>query len=688
MQRKQDRRGRRMRRWTLTLAACAFAVATAGAGESPLQDVLLDQVLEDLGERDWLLADPQIREPLLRRAAARGQALHVVPVVERPGTDDATWREAVAGLESEELEWAAELGPVVFVRAWLQRAPDEAARRLGTLTLPDLWAAAGLQAQPAGLLFVGGAREEMSEAALDALLERHRALWDTVSEWLIDTQDDRSPATNEARLRLRRQVGWVANNLGVMLQRAGRLETAFEVFTRARMLDPQNVSALLNRAVCVRRGVRPELAEQVSQELDGLRHGATDARALWGLTQVYGQVLHPEDFLPLGWVWAISGIPAADRERWEAVLDAVPEENRDSVRDQLARTHAGQMAGSDEDMRWLELTRDEAQRKSAFAVLSRRALVQGRLDGAERFLGLAEAAGLAPMTVAIESATLVAARGDRDAARELLERAAADHPEAWQPWALLATLSAEAQDAEGLERAIQGMEAVPEPDTHQVQVARGRLLMLQGRPGQARDTLLRALEQRPDNVALYDLILPLDFALGDKRSGEQHALALLRAMPNHAFANYIVATLLLERRELQAAEVHFRRSIETSPTPHALNDYGVLLIQTGRPAEAEQAARAALERHPDLAVALDTLATALRALDREDEAFEALSRAVNVDGGDDPRIQLNWAKALLDRGRTDEAREASDKAHRVRSALSPSERQELLQLRDALQRGR
>jgi tetratricopeptide (TPR) repeat protein len=119
-------------------------------------------------------------------------------------------------------------------------------------------------------------------------------------------------------------------------------------------------------------------------------------------------------------------------------------------------------------------------------------------------------------------------------------------------------------------------------------------------------------------------------------------------------------------------------------TVPALNDFAVLLLETKRPREAEAIARRATELNGRLAAAWDTLATALVALDRHDEAYAAMEKAMAAEGAQDPRIQLHWARMLYQRGDREPAKEAAEKAHAERLQLNPREREELLRLRDKL----
>lgn len=668
----------------LTGIVAADALPTVeGAGKLQIQ--FAHECLDSLDGRDWLLVDA-INQPVIEQVAReRNIDLTFVPMVGH-AADSEPWRKAVKEFGTEKLEAAAELGPLVFIRSWMRSSPEEAVRRLALLVLPDLWADAGLCTLPNGIVFLGASDCEAAASNLEERLSRHERLWDRVAEdWIIPFAGQASH--NETLRWLRRQVGWVANELGVLHIKAGEEEKALGIFTRARALDPQNVSALLNRASCVKQRIRPELAETIAQELDGLRENLPDGRILWNLTQIFGTVVRPDDFLPLGWLWVLSGVSAADTTVWQEVLEQLAEEYREPLLQQLQASHAGQTGLTGADLQLVEGLEEPEQRVEKLVMVARRAATRGRTDNAMFWLGKAAEAGASADSITIERATVLNIGGKNSEAVDILEKATKEQPEKVAFWSMLLTLQAELGNAEGLELALERLDTHENADLFfEKLVGRARLMVLLGKPGQARELLQQAIESRPDHAILYDLILPLDYKMADKRAAGKHAEKLLEMLPEHAFGNYIRGSLLMEKKDYPGAESFFRRSIATTPSLHALNDLAVLLIETKRHPEAEQIARAALRYNERLAAPWDTLASALEAQGRSDEAFEAMKKALTGEGADDVRIQLHWAEMLFRRDAHEEAQEVAQQVHERRMELSSQERDSLQRLRDELRR--
>jgi len=328
-------------------AVCIQAMAQTDVNEARIRDFYVSHVLDSLEGRDWLLTEGFLTDAFLAKAKERGMALTIVPMMMRDNEADAAWLSEVEAMNRDALTVAASLSPLVFARLWISDCPEEAVRRLALLVMPDVWTAEGRAAIPNQLVFLGGSEAD-AQKDVEKRFRDHEEFWDEVGEALMMTDGKETQAETAAlKQRLRRQTSWVANNLGVALLRAGKTNEAFTAFTRAAILDTSNVSAMLNKVVLIKNGVRPELTQQASLELDALMATPPHPGLLWGLTQNCGEVAEPDSFVQFGWYWGLSGIPSIQGERWIALLERVPEADRKGVAGMLMAAQMGQTGGSD-----------------------------------------------------------------------------------------------------------------------------------------------------------------------------------------------------------------------------------------------------------------------------------------------------------------------------------------------------
>lgn len=116
-----------------------------------------------------------------------------------------------------------------------------------------------------------------------------------------------------------------------------------------------------------------------------------------------------------------------------------------------------------------------------------------------------------------------------------------------------------------------------------------------------------------------------------------------------------------------------------------MNDYAAMAIETQRFEMAEMLAKNALSSGGDRYAAVwDTLGTALLKLNRELEALAAFKSAIEKEGGDDPRIQLNFGELCLKQGDKATATLALGVIDKRKEELSVDERERLGRLRSAV----
>ncbi|MFN7943030.1 MAG: tetratricopeptide repeat protein [Thermoanaerobaculia bacterium] len=143
------------------------------------------------------------------------------------------------------------------------------------------------------------------------------------------------------------------------------------------------------------------------------------------------------------------------------------------------------------------------------------------------------------------------------------------------------------------------------PDWAELNRQMAVLLLLEERPEEARPHLDRAVDLDPGNPAYREL------QAGAAGADPAAIVALRRQL---GALHREIALALLRKRRPTAARDHYARAIALDPADaESLNDLGYLLLLDGRWDEAIARLEAAVRLRPDLALARDNLADALRA---------------------------------------------------------------------------
>jgi Tfp pilus assembly protein PilF len=138
------------------------------------------------------------------------------------------------------------------------------------------------------------------------------------------------------------------------------------------------------------------------------------------------------------------------------------------------------------------------------------------------------------------------------------------------------------------------------------------------------------------------------------------------------------------RSDLALAEQHYRAALDKAPeNAIALNNLAyVLAQQPSRAAEALPLIEKALDIYQDQPDFLDTYGLALLAAGRAADAEEAFRRALDL-RPDEPSFMLSLATAHLEQRQTDHAAVLLDQVER-RSTLNAAQRQRLHDLKERL----
>ena len=676
------------------LIAVIFVVAIINSFEAnghrgDFVDKCAEKILDNMGERTWLVTDGVFDNHLRVAAARRGKTLNLIAM--QKNSDKIYLRrlkkmidadKEFAAMNKVRLRNSADLGVFTFVQDWIAADPS-ALDRMAFMNWPDLIISSGRVVVPNGFCFIGA--KDLDSVKDIKILEKYGDFWKQMEKIVAKSRTVRDPVA-DYRSRVRRQIAFVANNAGVLLEDLGRDEEAYQVYLIARSLDSENISALLNIVEMLHRktdsGFHAADRDTVEKALKDFVSNMKGRYPIWSLSRSFGYVRVPTLFTQLGWQWALSGQPGmalAGMER-AASISTTPA-GRMRARENMAEILFQQNEDEKSESIYAEILGADPKNQRALLSMSRLETKRGSFDKARDWLVRARAAGVDNATLAIQSAALDLAASKPQEARVKLTEVTELQPNNLQAWAMLAVAMMQTKDLDDVEkRILPKMEAIAgTPDNYIVQVTRGQFYYEHGSETfpQARIAFERAAALRPNMTTLMEWVLRLDFVMNDKTAAEDHARKLLIQNRSNGFANYIMGSLMLERGRKAEAEDYLRRSVGESRSPAALNDLAELLCQMGNYEEAEKQARAAIDYAPDLYVAWDTLGGVLTKTKRYAEAEEAYKKSLEL-FKDDMRVYLNYAQLLRLKGNLVKARELVQKVQARRSELPPAE-QEILQ---------
>ena len=188
---------------------------------------------------------------------------------------------------------------------------------------------------------------------------------------------------------------------------------------------------------------------------------------------------------------------------------------------------------------------------------------------------------------------------------------------------------------------------------------------------------LRAVRGRLGEASLPGLLMLAALAMQTRaqahlyRDNEALFRATVARNPDAWMAHNNLAQILMTRSaDRPAAMRHLQRALALRPDyPEALNNLGLVLAQSGRPAEGLALIERALRLKPHLSEAHNNRGIALTAVGRGEEAVAAFRRAGALNPAF-PNIHENLGKLLDHLGRHAEAAESFAEAKRLRGAAA------------------
>ena len=613
------------------VVTCLWNLFEFDGDRGAFADKVAQRVIEDLGDRDWIVTDGALDDHLRIVAAKTGKELHIVSLARDLDKDylkslaALVERTGLGGKKNAELRASLTLGVLPFIQDWF--ASDPAAKKLVAVWgAPDLWVSANIKPVPE-FLFFGADESRVPDwtawKAFDAILKAPKG-WGSYHAGTVENPVDR------LRLSLRRHVGFVANNRGVWLQDKHRDDDAWKMYELVlNEIDRDNICTIFNEMAMI--DAKHPAAVAKKRDLERILKGAVDDSnrryVLWRLGSYYGYIRDPEVFIRLGHVWAKSGRPGDALSQIRRAIDFVPTEKRSALLNMMAALYANENDPRKSRGIYESILEKNAEDHDALIGLMRLELSEGRTEKAIQYLERAVAVADGKRKQ-VESAMLAMMKDDMKGAAARIREAINADAKDLQAWSMLAAVTlqqaAAAKDAKEKAALMKKLETdilpsmekqAADPKDYHVQTTKGFMLLQKDDADsrkEARDAFAIAAQSRPDVAATQDLVLGLDISLADQENAEQHAKEVLRRNRNAPLANYVMGSIAFGRGDLAEAELFLRKAADAQqPVALAQNDLAEILRRAGKLEEAEAYARRAVAAAPNLYVAWETLGSVI-----------------------------------------------------------------------------
>ena len=685
----------------IVLFAALVNIFECGRSRGDFADRCAKEILDRMGGRTWLVTDGTLDMHLEIMAKSRGMELNLLclqkdmsPFYLKSMAKLIDEKKVFAESNMQRMKSTLDLGVLPFIQDWFA-TDKEIEKKVAVFGVPDFWYTAGITPLP-DFFFFSGCRD-IKTMKDRPLLAEYMAFWKNMEQVLPATKNFGDDPLLMLRANLRRHMGFVANNLGVVLEDLGNDADAFAVYSYVHNhLDTDNISALFNLFEMARRGATSASAnkETIERELNDFVKNLKQRYPLWSLSRYYGYVRSPELFARLGWGWALSGQTGAALAGVNRAINLLPTDQRIDAMHTMAAIYSLADDRNKTEAVYQDIIKSDPNNRTAMLGLARLAVQEGALEKAKAWLEKAAKSDDRRGALGVEWAVIHLMNNDVPRARLALQEATDLQPKNLQAWAMLAMVQIQQNEAEEVEKVtLPKMENIAgSADNYFIQITRAQLWMKKGNETSAkkpaREAFIRASMLRPDVLGVKDMILQLDIAMNDQAAAELHARQVLRTNRKHALANYVMGSLRLQEGSYGEAEDFLRRSVETAPCAAAENDLAEVLHRIHKFDEAEKAARAAIKLSPELYVAWETLGSILLDSNKDlDEAERAVRKAMEL-YKDDLRIKITLARVQLKKGEVELARGTIHQIKSRAGELSKFDQEELSRVSDQASAGR
>ena len=649
----------------------------ADARPGDVANVYAGHVLDSIGDRSWLITDGTLDSHLLIAAHDRQKKLTLIDL--SSGKQLAYMNYVASLFDQPRLKNLAQVGITPLLQHWFTTDPD-IEKKVALLANPDLWFAAHLTPVPFKTVFLG----TRQPAALDVekLFNDHVEFWKEAGPPMLALRRNTGFQVAFAADCLLRQMGLIANNLGVCMQDAGRTDHARAAFQKALEMDPSNVSATLNLATLSGKRLSTQEADAVSRQLKLLFGKQSVTQRILSLSQYYGYLYMPEAFADLGWAWALSGNRAMSVSDLTRAVDGGGKQALEA-KSFLAEMYMEYEEQEKSEGLYRQILEKDPANRAALLAMARISAARKNVAAADEFLDRAAKAGVPARSIALERAVSRMLTGNTAEAKSILQTLVETDPSFTQAVLLLTDLAITERDDAAIERCEVIIEKEPARD-FSLTLALAKLAEARRDLAGARRCYNEALAMRPATVPLLERLLQLDMNATDEAHARIHIRQILNIDPNNAPANYLLGTLQVANREYALAEDSFRTSLSRQETPHAFNDLAWTLLCLNREREALTCALKSLNLDGNAPASWDTLGVILTRMGSFDKAEEAFAKSMVLSPVTNVETVAHTAELYEKTGREAKALDVANSLLSRGTGLSKDSKKMLTAMRDRL----
>ena len=430
---------------------------------------------------------------------------------------------------------------------------------------------------------------------------------------------------------------------------------AFEAYTMARLIDTNNLSALLNQLNLAHAESLPD-EPRLQKELAEYERHIRKQLNIWLLSYHYGYVRNPEAFVDRGWLWAMSGKPKVAIHEMQRALAAGA--NKQKVELAMAFFYNMQRKGDESEQLYLSVLKEDVNNPTALFGLARIALRKTNFDLARNYLARLRESGASETIVGVEEAMLEGLAGNISVAKANLLKLNEQYPKNLKGWSVLAIVAMVDKD----EKLVEKCESILLPaaaNSPDILNTLATLDLNRGDLKTARKRLESILRINPKNAQALERILQLDIGESNRMLMENHVEQLLSMDPKNAFGNLILGSIQYARAEYELAEASYRTSLASQRSDRALNDLAWILQMKGDYEKALPLVEEAIALNKSNPSAWDTRGVVLMRLNRLEEAQQAFQQALSFRPGN-PTFLLHIAQLYERKGMNKEALKLAD----------------------------